>query len=402
MLILVINAGSSSIKYQLIDMETEKPVAKGLCERIGIDGRITHQVGGQKYIYDTPLKNHAAAFSNLVSILSEGENAVIRSMNDVTAIGHRMVTGCETYRGSVAIDSDVMQFLNDTIEIAPLHAPAMIEAVRACGEVFGKDKLQVAVFDASFHITMEPKAFLYALPYEYYTKYGYRKWGYHGNSYRYVASRLESLCGKPADSLKVVACHLGNGSSVAAIDGGKSVDTSMGYTPLDGLMMGTRTGALDPSLISHIAAKENLSIAEVDTLLNKKSGFLGISGVSSDSRDIEQAANGGNERARICLEMFAYQVKRYIGAYTAAMNGVDVITFSGGIGENSASTRAAILSDLSFFGIELDEEKNADRSQPEREISKAGSRVKIWIVPTNEEIIIARDTYAIFQAQNKG
>lgn len=395
MKVLVINAGSSSLKYQLIDMDGEKVLAKGLCERIGIGGAITHKTGSHTDSHEIEFPTHAEAFQELVKLLSTGENAVISSMDEINAIGHRVVQGAEAFSESALITEDMLKTVESFNELAPLHNPANIMAVRACQKVFNKNIPQVAVFDTSFHQTLPKKAYMYAIPYEMYEKYHIRKYGFHGTSHRFVSARLADIMGRPLADLKIVTCHLGNGSSLAAISGGKSVDTTMGFTPLDGVVMGTRSGSIDPSIVAYIAEKENMTAQQVTDMLNKKSGYLGISGVTSDQRDLTAAADSGNARAQLALDMQRYSIKKYIGSYAAAMGGLDAVIFTGGIGENSDLTRAAALEGLEFMGIELDEAVNEATHGVDKEISKPNSKVKVYVVATDEELLIARDTLAI-------
>lgn len=393
MKILVINAGSSSLKYQLIDMENEQVLAKGLCERIGMDGIITHRIAnGVEDKHEADFPTHAEAFKELVRLLSTGENAVIRSMDEIGAVGHRVVQGGEKYPNSALITDDLLAACEELSELAPLHNPPILKSIRACQSVLDKSIPQVAVFDTSFHQTLPPKAYMYAIPYELYEKYKIRRYGYHGTSHRFVSNRLAELLGKPLGTLKIVTCHMGNGSSITAVDGGKSVDTTMGFTPLDGVIMGTRSGGIDPSIVTYIQEKEGLSAKDVDNLLNKKAGYLGVSGVSSDQRDLTEAAGQGNKRARLALDMQRYQVKKFIGAYAAAMGGLDAVVFTGGIGENADDTRAAILENMEFMGIDFDSAANKGARGVEKEITRPGSRVRAFVIPTNEELLIARDT----------
>ena len=400
MKVLVINAGSSSLKYQLIDMENEQLLAKGLCERIGIDGHLKHTpLVGDKPVFneDIPLPSHAEAIAAVIDKLTSLEYGVVCSMHEIDAVGHRVVHGGEKFAGSVLITDEVMKALEDCTPFAPLHNPANITGINACIEVMGKDVPQVGVFDTAFHQTMPAKAFMYALPYDYYTNDGVRRYGFHGTSHRYVSGRCAELMGKPIEEVKIISCHMGNGSSICAIDGGKSVDTSMGFTPLVGLPMGTRVGDVDPGAMQFIMNKYGMGIDEMLNVLNKKSGVLGVSGVSSDFRDLEAAAEEGNERAKLALDMFDYSVAKVVGSYAAAMNGVDAIIFTAGVGENAPTTRAGISSYLGYLGAELDEEANAKRGE-DRCISKAGSKVQLWVIPTNEELVIARDTRDIVSA----
>ena len=400
MKVLVINAGSSSLKYQLIDMEGEKLLAKGLCERIGIDGHLKHTpLVGDKPVFneDIPLPSHAEAIAAVIDKLTSAEYGVVGSMHEIDAVGHRVVHGGEKFASSVLINDEVMQAIADCTPFAPLHNPANITGINACVEVMGKDVPQVGVFDTAFHQSMPAKAYMYALPYEYYKNDGVRRYGFHGTSHRYVSGRCAELMGKPIEELKLISCHMGNGSSICAINGGKSVDTSMGFTPLVGLPMGTRVGELDPGAMQYVMNKHGLGIDEMLNILNKKSGVLGVSGVSSDFRDLEAAAEEGNERAKLALDMFDYAVAKVVGSYAAAMNGVDAIIFTAGVGENAPTTRAGISSYLGYLGAELDEEANAKRGE-DRCISKAGSKVQLWVIPTNEELVIARDTRDIVSA----
>ena len=400
MKVLVINAGSSSLKYQLIDMENEQLLAKGLCERIGIDGHLKHTplVGGKPvFNEDIPLPSHAEAIAAVIDKLTSAEYGVVGSMKEIDAVGHRVVHGGEKFASSVLITDEVMKALEECTPFAPLHNPANITGINACVEVMGKDVPQVGVFDTAFHQTMPAKAYMYALPYDYYTNDGVRRYGFHGTSHRYVSKRCAELMGKPIEELKLISCHMGNGSSICAIMNGKSVDTSMGFTPLVGLPMGTRVGDVDPGAMQFIMNKYNMDIDSMLNVLNKKSGVLGISGVSSDFRDLEAAAEQGNERAKLALDMFDYSVAKVVGSYAAAMNGVDAVIFTAGVGENAPTTRAGICSYLGYLGAELDEEANAKRGD-DRCISKPGSKVQLWVIPTNEELVIARDTRDIVSA----
>ncbi|MBQ9979522.1 MAG: acetate kinase [Oscillospiraceae bacterium] len=397
MKILVINAGSSSLKYQLIDMTNESVMAKGLCERIGIDGHLKHTpVVGGKPVFDEDinLPTHAEAIAAVIDKLTSAEYGVVASMSEINAVGHRVVHGGESFASSVLINTEVMAAIEDCVPFAPLHNPANITGINACIEVMGKDVPQVAVFDTAFHQTMPAKAFTYAIPYEYYETDKIRRYGFHGTSHRYVSTRAAEMLGKPIEELKMISCHMGNGSSICAIDGGKSVDTSMGFTPLVGLPMGTRCGQMDMGAVQFIMNKYNLSIDEMLNILNKKSGVLGVSGVSSDFRDLDNASEDGNERAGLALDIFNYWVAKTVGGYAAAMNGVDAIIFTAGIGENSASTRADIAAYFTYLGTELDAEANKKRGS-DNVISTADSKVKMLVIPTNEELVIARDTLEI-------
>jgi len=388
--ILVINAGSSSLKYQFIDMDNMDVIAKGLCERIGIDGRLKHTPAGKDtVIIEKAMPDHTAAIGMVIDALTDKEHGVISGMDEISAVGHRVVHGGELFSESVVIDEGVKKSIEECIELAPLHNPANLTGIVACEKVIPHAK-QVAVFDTAFHQTMPAEAYLYALPYEYYTEHKIRRYGFHGTSHKYVTGRAADLLGKPVEELKLITLHLGNGSSLAAVNGGKSVDTSMGFTPLAGLVMGTRSGDIDPAIVSYVAEKENLSAKEVSDVLNKKSGVLGISGVSSDFRDLAEEADK-NERAKLALDMFAYSLKKCIGQYIAAMNGVDALVFTAGIGENNVELRSQIAEELSFFGLAIDEEKNKVRGK-DMDVSAPGAKVKILVIPTNEELMIALDT----------
>ena len=392
--ILVINAGSSSLKYQLMDPETQVVLAKGLCERIGIgiDGRLTHKVPAtdSKHEFEIAMPTHAEAIQAVIDALLSAEHGVIKSMDEIDAVGHRVVHGGEAFAGSVKIDDAVMAAIEECIPLAPLHNPANITGIKACQKVMPGVPM-VAVFDTAFHQTMPEKAYIYALPYEYYENDKVRRYGFHGTSHMYVAGRAAAMLGKPIEEVKIITCHLGNGSSVAAVDGGKSVDTSMGFTPLAGLPMGTRAGDLDAGILEFLMNKYGYDIKEMVNILNKKSGVLGVSGVSSDFRDLEDAAKQENHRAELALECFQYDVKKLIGSYAAAMGGVDAIVFTAGVGENDGVTRMAIASGLEFMGVKMDAEANNCRGK-ETVISAADSKVKVLLIPTDEELVIARDT----------
>ena len=398
MKILVINAGSSSLKYQLLDPATGELLAKGLCERIGIDGKFTYkpQLEGKQVLdaVDVAMPTHSEAIQAVMDALVDKDNGVIASMSEIDAVGHRVVHGGEAFSGSVRIDDKVMAALEECIPLAPLHNPANITGIKACVDVMGKDVPQVAVFDTAFHQTMPPKAYIYALPYEYYEKDKVRRYGFHGTSHRYVSQRAAAMLGKPIEELKIISCHLGNGSSVAAIDGGKSVDTSMGFTPLAGLPMGTRSGDLDAGILEYLMNKYQLNITEMLNILNKKSGVQGISGVSSDFRDLENAKQAGDRRAELAMDAFEYGVKKYIGAYAAAMGGVDAIIFTAGVGENSADMRLRMTAGLEYMGVKVDPEKNNCRGK-EVDVSAEGATVHTLVIPTNEELMIALDTAEI-------
>lgn len=395
MKVLVVNCGSSSLKYQLFDMTDESVLAKGLVERIGIDGSVlTHQPAGKdKTVINADIKNHSIAIKLVVEALISAEHGVIASMQEISAVGHRVVHGAEKFASSVLITPTVMQALEECIEMAPLHNPPNILGINACAELM-PGVPQVSVFDTAFHQTMPKKAYIYGLPYEAYEKHRIRRYGFHGTSHQFVAQSVAELMGKDITELKTVTCHLGNGSSIAAVQNGKVVDTSMGFTPLEGLVMGTRCGDVDPAILPFLMKKEGMSVEDIDNYINKKSGVLGISGVSSDFRDIEGAAEDGNERAQLALDIFAYRVRKYIGSYVAAMGGVDAIVFTAGLGENSVSMRASIMEGLEFLGAKICPERNNVRGKA-REISVDGSKVKVFIVPTNEELMIARDTKLI-------
>ncbi len=400
MKVLVINAGSSSLKYQLFDMQNEQAIAKGLCERIGLEsGRITHSVvGGTETAADMPFPTHKEAFMAVVDALTTGEGKVIGSVAEIGAVGHRVLHGSEIYKVSTLVTDKVIDTIFELSELGPLHNPPQAMAMRACRDVFGDSVPMVAVFDTSFHQTMPREAYMFALPYEYYEKYSIRRYGFHGTSHRFVSKRYFEITGQDPNGTKLITCHLGNGSSLTAIRDGKSVDTSMGFTPLDGVIMGTRSGGIDPSVALYIANKEHKSPDEMSDLLNKQSGLTGISGISSDCRDLQQAKREGNDRAMLALELLAYQTKKYIGAYAAAMNGVDALILTGGIGENDHLVRESICKDLDFLGLTFDPERNKNASRGENEFSAPGSKVKAMVIPTNEEIMIARDTLEVIEA----
>ncbi len=397
MKILVINCGSSSLKYQLIDMTNEQVLAKGLVERIGIEGsKLTQKVENRdKYIIEQSMSNHKEAIQIVINALTDPENGVISNMSEIKAVGHRVVHGGEAYAQSVVIDDEVMKSLNDCVKLAPLHNPPNIVGIEACKALMPNVPM-VAVFDTAFHQTMPKESYIYALPYELYEKNGIRRYGFHGTSHKYVANEAAKMLGKDIKDLKIVTCHLGNGASITAVKNGKSFDTSMGFTPLEGLVMGTRSGDVDPAVLTYIMEELGLSAKELDDLLNKESGVLGISGVSSDFRDVEIAAAEGNERAQLALDIFNYRVKKYIGSYVAAMDGIDCLVFTAGLGENSPETREAVCDGLNFFGIKIDKSKNAVKGK-QVDISAADSKVKVLIVPTNEELMIARDTLSLIK-----
>ena len=392
--VLVINAGSSSLKYQLLNPETGDLLAKGLCERIGIDGKFTYkpQVEGKEKLdaVDVAMPTHAEAIAAVLDALVDPKNGVIASMKEIDAVGHRVVHGGEKFASSVVITDEVMAAIEECNPLAPLHNPANIIGIKACQEKMPGVPM-VAVFDTAFHQTMPAKAYTYAIPYEYYENDKMRRYGFHGTSHRYVSQRCAEILGKPIEELKIVSCHLGNGSSITAIDGGKSVDTSMGLTPLAGLPMGTRSGDMDAGIMEYIMKKYGMSMADMMTTLNKKSGVLGISGVSSDFRDLDNAAAEGNQRAALAVEVFEYGVRKMIAEYAAAMGGVDAVVFTAGVGENSADMRLHFVDGLQFMGIEIDPEKNNIRGE-ERIVSPDGAKVKVLVIPTNEELMIAKDT----------
>lgn len=394
MKILVINCGSSSLKYQVIDSDTEHVLAKGLCERIGIDGRLTYQPTGQDKIkYDAPMPAHRQAVELVLKQLTDPETGILKTVDEIQAVGHRMVHGGEKFACSTLLTDEVLKTVESCNDLAPLHNPPTLVGVAACKELMPTTPM-VGVFDTAFHQTMAPEAYIYGLPYEYYEKYGMRRYGFHGTSHKFVSQRTAELLGKKPEDVKVIVCHLGNGSSISAVDGGKCVETSMGLTPLEGLIMGTRSGDIDPTCIEFIAHKENITLEEAMTIINKKSGVLGISGVSSDFRDLEEAANEGNERAKLALDAFCHHVKKYIGSYIAVMNGIDAIVFTAGIGENSPEVREQIMEGFGFIGATIDPVANKVRGK-ETLISTPDSKVKVFCVPTNEELAICRDTVEI-------
>ncbi len=392
MKVLVINCGSSSLKYQLINMDNEEVLAKGICERIGIEGSfLKHQSGeGDKITIEKPMPTHTEAIQSVLEALTDSNHGVIKNMSEINAVGHRVVHAGEKYATSVIINDEVMVALNECIELAPLHNPPNIIGIEACKKIMPNVPM-VGVFDTAFHQTMPKEAYIYAIPYEMYEKYKIRRYGFHGTSHKYVAETAAEFLEKPLSELKIITCHLGNGASVAAVKNGKSIDTSMGFTPLEGLAMGTRSGDMDPAIVTFLQEKENLTAEQVNNLLNKKSGVFGISKLSSDFRDIEDAAVNGNKNAQLALDIYHYRVKKYIGAYMAAMNGADAIVFTAGLGENSISSREAICKDMEFLGIKINLEKNKVRGKV-TDISAEDSKVKVLIVPTNEELMIARDT----------
>ncbi len=394
--VLVINAGSSSLKYQLFDMSTEEVVAKGMCERIGIDGRLKHTpVSNGKPVFkeDVYLPTHAEAINAVIEKLTSKEYGVIESLDEIKAIGHRVVHGGEKFSESVLIDEDVIQAITDCIPLGPLHNPANLMGIKACQKIM-PNVPQVAVFDTAFHQTMPDYAYIYPLPYSFYEKHGYRRYGFHGTSHRYVSQKALEVLGIPAEGSRLITCHLGNGASLAAIKDGKCIDTTMGMTPLDGLPMGTRSGSIDPTIIAFMADNEGLTIHQIMEILNKDSGVLGVSGVSSDFRDVEDEAAKGNKRAQLALNIFYYDVIKYIGAYAAAMGGTDAIIFTAGLGENSPELREFVIGAFNTIGISINKELN-DFKGKQRDITGEGSTVKVLVIPTNEELIIARDTNQI-------
>ena len=396
MIILVVNAGSSSLKYQLIDMKDESVIAKGNCDRIGIDGHISHKTfDGRTYEADCSFPTHTEAFQKLVETLTTGDASVIKSMDEISAVGHRIVQGAEIFDKTTLVTDEVIKQIDELQELAPVHNHPHALALWACKKVIPENVPQVVVFDTAFHQTMPEKAYMFGLPYEDYEKYHVRKYGFHGTSHRFVSAALAETVGKDIKDLKIISCHLGNGSSITAIKGGKSIDTTMGFSPLDGVLMGTRTGSVDPSAVTFVAQKHGFTPNEMSDYMNKKSGFLGLSGVSSDNREVSAAAAHGDKRACLVNEMLAYQIKKDIGAYTAAMNGVDAIIFTGGIGENDPPTRENSCSDLDFFGIKIDKELNKTVRGKKCKISTPDSKVEVWVIPTNEELLIARDTLAL-------
>ena len=399
MKILVINAGSSSLKYQLIDMDNEQMLAKGNCERIGQTGSfIGHKTAdGRQMTKEIEMPDHKTAFLQVKDALVDKEFGVVSDLSEVSAIGHRIVQGGALFSESVLVDEKVIEGIESLIPLAPLHNPGHVQAIKACREVFGEEVPEVVVFDTAFHSTMPQKAYMYAVPYEYYEKYQVRRYGFHGTSHRYVSGEMANKMGKDIKDLKLITCHIGNGSSITAVDGGKVIDTTMGLTPLDGFLMGTRSGSLDPSVVTFIAEKEGFTPEEMSQMLNKKSGLLGISGVSSDDRDVTAAENAGNERARLAHEMLYYQIAKYIGGFMAALGGCDGIVFCAGLGENQARLREKVCEYLKFAGVKLDDAANdATRGKTGR-ISAADSSIDVWVIETNEELVIARDTKALVE-----
>lgn len=401
MKILVINAGSSSLKYQLINMEDEKVLAKGNCERIGIDGgRLVHKTfDGRVVDVNVDMPDHTNAFNRVKDVLTVGSAAVVKDLSEISAIGHRIVQGGAIFKESVLVDEKVIKDIESLIELAPLHNAAHVQGIRAALSAFGPDVPEVVVFDTAFHSTMPPEAYLFGLPYDCYEDYKVRRYGFHGTSHRFVTGRCLELLGrdKNPEGTKIVTCHLGNGSSISAVKDGKVIDTSMGLTPLDGFIMGTRSGAVDPSAVCYVAKKKGFTPDQMSDYLNKKSGLLGISGVSSDDRDVTKASKEGNERAQLAHKMLRYQIRKFIGSYVAALDGVDAIVFTAGIGENQDEHRSAICKGLTYLGVKIDEEINAKAKGVEAEISTPDSKVRVFVIPTNEELLIARDTKAIVE-----
>lgn len=387
--ILVINAGSSSLKYQLFNMKTEEVVAKGLCERIGIDGKYTYQGAGDKVKGDHAMATHSDAIAFVIKMLTDETYGVIKSLKEIDAVGHRVLHGGAEFSESVVVNDAVIAAIKKCIPLGPLHNPANLMGIEACEKAM-PGVPQVAVFDTAFHATMPEKAYMYGIPYEYYEKHAIRRYGFHGTSHRFVSAKVAEVLKKDAKELRIVTCHLGNGSSMAAVKGGKCVDTTMGLTPLEGPLMGTRSGSIDPAIVGFLSETENMTASEVVNMLNKKSGVLGVSGISSDFRDLEEATNNGNHRAQLALDMFAYQVKKYIGSYAVAMGGVDAIVFTAGVGENSNTVRKMVCENMEFMGIKIDEAKNDVRGTVD--ITAEGSKVKVLVIPTNEELVIASDT----------
>ncbi len=393
MKVLVINSGSSSLKYQLIDMETEGVIAKGTCERIGIDGsKLTHKAKGAETVIEKAMPDHNVAVALVLDALTDEKIGVISSMDDIDAVGHRAVASGEVFKAPTLVTDDSIAKMEELCELAPLHNPAAIIGVKACRAAMPKTPMAF-VFDTSFHFTMPDYAYMYAIDYTHYEKYSIRRYGFHGTSHKFVSQEAAKYLGKKPEELKIVTCHLGNGSSITAVNGGKSVDTSMGFTPLAGVPMGTRSGDIDAAVVEYLAQKENLTIAQALNYLNKKSGVAGVSGVSSDFRDLTAAADKGNKRAKLALDMFSYSCKKYVGAYAAAMNGVDCIVFTAGVGENTPCVREAICENMDYIGLSIDKEKNLEKNNGAiRDITGKGSKVKVLIIPTNEELVIARET----------
>jgi len=392
--VLVINCGSSSLKFQLINSDTEAVLAKGLCERIGIDGSLTYQpAGGEKTTENKAMPTHTEAIQFVIDALTDAERGVVKSLDEIGAVGHRVVHGGEKFASSAVITDEMIKAVEECNDLAPLHNPANLIGIAACKELMPNTPM-VGVFDTAFHQTMPEEAYMYGLPYEYYEKYKVRRYGFHGTSHSFVSKRTAEIMNKPYNEVKTIVCHLGNGASICAVKNGKSVDTSMGLTPLEGLVMGTRSGDIDPAILEFLAKKEDMDIAALMNMLNKKSGVHGVSGISSDFRDLTAGAESGNKRAQIAIDVFAYRVAKYVGSYAAAMNGVDAIAFTAGIGENVCLVREKVCEYLGYLGITLNKEANATRGE-EIEISTSDSKVKVYVVPTNEELAIARETVAL-------
>ncbi|MBR5755938.1 MAG: acetate kinase, partial [Firmicutes bacterium] len=388
MKVLVVNCGSSSLKYQVLDMPSEELLCKGLVERIGIEGSVIkhEKIGQDKFVLEVPMKDHTEAIGHVIDALLDADHGVAKSMDEIGAVGHRIVQGGEKFAKSELVTDEMIKAVEGLSELAPLHNPANLLGIAACKKLMPNTPM-VGVFDTSFHQTMPAESYIYALPYELYEKYGVRRYGFHGTSHRYVTERAAAMLGKKPEEVNLVTCHIGNGASCAAVKNGKCFDTSMGLTPLEGLVMGTRCGDIDPAIIPFVAGKENMTFADIDTMMNKKSGIQGISGISSDMRDVEEAMNKGDKRAKIAWDVFAHRVKHYIGAYMAEIGGADAIVFTAGVGENSATMRADICKGLENLGIKIDAEKNKVRGE-ERDLSAAGSTVKVLLIPTNEELMI--------------
>ena len=391
MKVLVINAGSSSLKYQLIDMDTELAIAKGVCERIAANGStLVHKANGQEIRIESPMPTHTDALKLVLDALTSKEHGVINDISEINAVGHRVLHSGEDFKGTVLIDDEVIAICEKNMPLGPLHMPANVACIKSCREIL-PDTPMGAVFDTAFHSSMPAKAFMYALPYNAYTDWQVRKYGFHGTSHKYVSMEAAKHYGR--DDMKIVTCHLGNGASIAAVNAGKVADTSMGFTPLEGLVMGTRSGDIDPAVLEYIMNKTGMSIAEMLNYLNKKSGVMGVSGISSDFRDLDRGCDEGNERAQLAFDIFNYRVKKYIGSYAAVMNGVDCIVFTGGIGENSPRVRRDIMKDMEYLGVDFDFDKNATCQRGTKvELNKPGSKVKVIVIPTNEELVIARET----------
>ena len=398
MKVLVINAGSSSLKYQLMNPDTNEVICKGLIERIGIDGKLTHKPQGKEdFVLETKMDNHQDAIKVLIDALVDADHGVVKSMDEIDAVGHRVVHAGEYFNDSVLVTEEVLKKIEACVELAPLHNPPNILGIKACQEIMPSVP-QVAVFDTAFHQSMPKEAYLYAVPYEYYEKYKVRKFGFHGTSHKYVAGRAAAMLNKPIEDLKIITCHLGNGSSISAVKGGKSIETSMGFTPLAGVCMGTRSGDIDPAIVEFIATKENLSVSEVLNILNKKSGVLGVSGLSSDFRDLLGDESETKERSILAVDMFVYHVKKQIGICAAVMGGVDAVVFTAGVGENTEYVRKNVVDGLEFMGIEIDPELNKERGY-ELDISKKDAKVRTLIIPTNEELMIALDTKKLVESK---